>query len=97
MQIVSLVQVEKILWLLSLATHLPPARASQGAGEATAGATSLHSPEVSPVQERPLYTALECSAVDRASQKPGPFCMSACLETQTPQKLALALLRMCQG
>ena len=96
MQIVSLVHVGKILWLLSLATNWPPARASKGAGEATLWPASLRSPEVSPVQESPLYTALEHSAADRVSQNRGLYCMSACLETQTTQKRSLALLHMCQ-
>ena len=89
-------QVEKILCLLSPATNLPPEKASEGAGEALLGPPSLHSPEVSPVQETPLCNTLEHSAADCASQKHGMYGMSACLETKTPQKLSLALLPMCQ-
>ena len=91
MPVVSLLQVEKLLRLLSPATNLPPARASDGAGEATPEPASLCSPEVPPLQETPLDTA-----ADRASHKRGLYGMSACLETQTPQKLSLALLHVCQ-
>lgn len=44
MPVVSLMQMEKILWLLSLANNLPPARASEGAGEATPWPAGLGHP-----------------------------------------------------
>jgi len=79
------------------ASHLAPARASERVRETTPGPTTLCSPELSPLQETSVYTTLERSAADRASQKRGLCCVCACLRTQTPPlpQLALALLHVC--
>lgn len=47
-------------------------------------------------QEIPLFSTLPRSTVGHASEKQGPYCMSECLKTQTPQKLSLSLLHVCQ-
>jgi len=82
MQIMSLVQVEKMLRLLSPSTNMAPVRASERVREATPGPTTLCSAEISPLQETSVYTTLERSAAD-----PRKVACAACVHALGPRHL----------